>query len=173
MTGLLQALDLFVNTWANRTTIVGFFISIVGFAITIQQVMKAKSLTQEVNVAVGGVKDRLGLRAAGEQFQSVLFELDELKILHRKDVVELLPQRYTSIKRKLGSIKQNEKLTNAQQLQVQRAITALTDVENRIERSLSGQTQFEAHEFNQVTTQQADKLHAIFTKLMKDQGDAR
>lgn len=168
------ALDLFVNTWANRTTIVGFFISIVGFVITIQQVMKAKSLTQEVNVAVGGVRDRLRFQAASEQFQSVLFELDELKILHRKDVVEVLPQRYTSIKRKLAAIKQNERLSNAQMAQVQSSITVFSQIENKIEKSIDGRTGLtKASELNRIATEQADKLHGILTELMKAQGEIR
>ena len=166
MTGLFQGLDTLINTWANRTTVVGFFISILGFVFTIQQVMKAKNLTQEVNEAVGGVRDRLGFRAAGEQFQSVLFELDELKVLHRKEVIEILPQRYTSIKRKLVAIKQNNKLSDEQIAQVQSTITVLSSLQNRIEKSISGKAKpTEAHELNRVATEQADKLHAILTHL--------
>jgi hypothetical protein len=95
----------FFREWADPASVLGFLVSVVGFLITIIVVLRSKSAAEKTGEAVAEVRRKLALQTAVFDLNRVLADVDELKALHRAFAWEVLPARYSSLRRQLAAFR--------------------------------------------------------------------
>jgi hypothetical protein len=118
----------------------GLVVSIAGFTIAIWQIRRAKSVSEKVQVSVAGVRKELEQRNITVDLGELFRELEEIKHLHRLDIPEVSPRRYTSIRRKLIEVRGTSSVLSPKQRTVlQESISQFSALEKFLDSSESDQ----------------------------------
>lgn len=131
-----EGLTAFVNGTANWFTFGGFWVTVVGFAVTIWQVVKTKSTTEAVQVAVGEVKQEVSREYLSDQLRDVLDDLSEVHAMHVAKVPQLATKRHAAAKSKLIRLAEDRELVDAEKVDLQASIVQLTSIQRRIESAM-------------------------------------
>ena len=83
--------------------IFGLLLTIIGFAITIFGVFRAKGAAQRADEATRNLKSMMLRIDTVADLSAAMAVMDELKRLHRDDDWTLLPERYSTLRRTLIS----------------------------------------------------------------------
>lgn len=161
-----------VHNWADYASVLGVVISIVGFAGTIVSLIRSRSASQRVAVAVGEVRQKLEAQAAVADLTRALHDVDELRELHRSGAWEVLPSRYAHLRRAVLAIKLGHTtLTRPQKAALQGIMQQFTTIEEIVERSLDRKRPpDDIPELNRVAAEQGDKLSAILVAVQQTIG---
>ncbi len=158
--------------WAEWT---GFVIGIVGFVITIWQVIAAKQAAQEA-VSVARAAHEAASRAYTSAMRSTstddLLEcintLEDLKSLHRVNAWPVALERYGRARRSLVGIGEiHPDLNDEQKESVQFAIRQLHEIERRVEQTVAQQRTPDAEVVNRSLRRIIDKLVIVHTGVRK------
>jgi hypothetical protein len=165
----------FFRAWADPASVLGFLVSLVGFFITIVIVLRSKSAAEKTGAAVAEVRQKLALQTAVFALNRVLADVDELKALHRASSWEVLPPRYSSLRRQLAAFKGTyPDLTRKQKTTIQGIIAQFSEIESIVEESLaSKQAPPDPPSLNRIASEQGDKLNDIVIAIQKTIGGGK
>lgn len=146
-----------VGSWAS---IIAFAISLIGFVIIIYNVRKIRSISQQVR------NDLLHTNTV-LQFSSAISLMEEIKILQRKAAWEILPDRYSSLRKSLISIKQSiPDMSDENSRRVQSTISSLSNIEHEIEVCIfKGTSPPDVPGLNRTISTQIDRLQPILVEI--------
>ena len=163
------------DNWGDLASVVGVAISIIGFVFTIIGLKRSKNATQRVTEAVTEVKHKLSLQAAATDLLTLMNDIEEIKVLHRFGFWGAMPSRYSSLRKRLFSVKGNcPTLTKAQKAAIQGAIEQFKGVEEIVEVALaSNQTPPDVALLNKLATEQGDRITAVLIAIQNATGDEK
>ncbi|MGA2588416.1 MAG: hypothetical protein ABSH32_00740 [Bryobacteraceae bacterium] len=164
----------FFREWADPASVLGFLVSLIGFFITIVVVLRSKSAAERTGQAVAEVRQKLMRQTAVFDLNRVLADVDELKALHRASVWELLPARYSSLRRQLAGFRGTyPDLTRRQKATIQGIISQFSEIESIVEKSLATkQAPPDPPSLNRIAAEQSDKLNDIVIAVQQTIGGA-
>lgn len=93
-----------LSNWVNLVTVLGFVVTTVGFIITIWMLIRTKTAALAAREAAEATKLQLSRRDTISDFSSAIAIMDEIKRLHRARAWDLVPDRYSILRRLLTSI---------------------------------------------------------------------
>ena len=141
-------------------SIIALVISIIGFGVIIYNVIKTRGISLQVRNDL--------LRADTVlQFSSAISAMEEIKTLHREGAWRILPDRYSSLRKTLISIKQsNIDLSVEQSRNVQITISSLSNIEHEIEKcSFHKTSPTDVPRLNKTISTQIDRLQPILVEI--------
>lgn len=161
------------NSIGDYASIVGVLISLFGFIITIINVIKSKKTVEQTNTIAKRVREDLIKTDIVMEFSSLLSELEEVKRLHRKNAWEILPDRYSSLRKKLYNIKNSYSNFEGEQLvTIQIAIQSLQNIEEKVDKAVFlGKEPDEVYKLNKSISSQSDKLTEILNDIKSKIGN--
>ena len=162
----------FEEHWGDIASVVGLIISIVGFIVTIRNVKRSKTAAQRAEEAATQTRDAIIRAETIIDFSAALTIMDEIKRLHRAGAWNYLPDRYSTLRKMLISIRTaNITLSVQHQTALQGAIQHFSNIERRIERALiSNSAKPDAAKLNAIVSTQIDKLSEVLTAIRQQIG---
>jgi cell fate (sporulation/competence/biofilm development) regulator YlbF (YheA/YmcA/DUF963 family) len=161
-----------VLTWfvphdiGSTAAIADFFISIIGFAITIYGVNKAKSAAEAAKRAARETQERVQKFDTIVDFSAAIAILEEIKRLHREQAWQTLLERYSAMRKLLVQIRHSGiALTDEQNTVVQRSLTHLITLEDQVERAIATDVKLKVSKSNLLISEDVDGLVTVLTQL--------
>ena len=153
--------------WGDYSSIVGLFVALVGFAVTLRNVAKSRKAAEQAESAVASLRQKQQLFDATRDLSSALAIMDEIKRLHRAQTWIVLTDRYGALKNALISIKASHLgLTADQRSRVQSAITHFTQMERQIEEVVAGSKEPpDVPQLNKVVSTQIERLTLTIAEI--------
>lgn len=146
-------------------SILGIIFSIVSFIIIIVNVNKNKQISQQVR------NDILKFDTLSD-FSNAMSCMEEIKRLHRKEAWDLLPERYSSLKKSLIAIRTScPNMPDEHKKKIQSAIQTFSSLEIEMDTALIKKTPPpDAAVANKIITRHIDKLQPILVDIRNDIG---
>lgn len=155
-----------VQRLGDLASMAGLLVSVVGFALTIWGVMRSKGAAERAEQAAAETRQTIRLLDTVVDFTTAIGALEEIKRLHRTANWPLLPERYTTIRRLLVTLRTtNPHMTSNQRNVVQSALANLIVIENLVEKGLVNPGSLNAAKFNSSISNDIDNLLAVLTEL--------
>lgn len=157
--------------WGDLTddvlTILSLVLTIVGFGITIYNVVRAKRAAKYAQDAVDEVREDILRIDMVAEFSSALAAMDEIKRLHRQKAWDVLPDRYAALRRSLVEIRSaNPNLPEHHKVALQSSIVRFRGFESQIEEALVlDEKPSNVAKLNETISEQVDDLQAILTEV--------
>lgn len=149
------------------SSIVGLFISVIGFAVTIWGVIKSKNAAESTKETAEKMQKDLRRLDTIVDISSVVGIMEEIKRHHRNNNWIILPDRYSSLRGKLVLIKSTHNdLTDKQKTFLQSAIQQSKLIEENVEKALS--KNLEPQNFaklNKLLSDEIDKLNEVMAEI--------
>jgi hypothetical protein len=167
----LNALTNFIKDhWGDIASVTGVLISIVGFVITITSVIRSKKAAQRAEEAVQDVRRSILRADTVMELSQAVTIMEEIKRLHRTLAWGLLPDRYSTLRRLLISIRSaNPGLRDQHLAALQGSILQFTQIEKKVERSLAGGgSPPNVALLNEIVAEQADKINEVLVTIRQD-----
>ncbi len=143
-------------------------VTIIGFVVTIINVIKSKNAATLAEETVRSVREDLRLYQTVNGFASALVTMDEIKRLHRQKEWVLLPDRYNNLRKSLISIRcENPILSENDQKEIQAAIMQFSGLEKLIDEYLSSEkkSEIDIPKINSRVSKQIDRIQELLVKL--------
>jgi|GEM_PF-586240 hypothetical protein len=163
----IEAMDQLTD-WAVRNhigdlaSVVGVLKSIVGFAVTIWNVSRSKRAARRAEEAVLEVKRGLNLFNTAVDIAAAMAIMEEIRRLHREGAWPVLPDRYSTLKRHLTTIRKTEiSLDDAHRRAILLAIQNLTGMEQEAERAIARDSPMNVPKLNRLVSKDIDRLHEV------------
>jgi len=159
--------------WGGIVNGLGLVVSVIGFAVTIWNVVRTKRASERAEQAVTILRMALNRSDAIMEVSAAIAIMEEIKRLHRAGEWKVLLDRYTTLKRLLVSIRNPENhLSDEHVGSIQSAIQHFTDIEKKVERSLAAGTtdQKKVPKLNEIVSMQIDALAAVLTEIRQEVG---
>ncbi len=157
----LQAMSI-----GDMASVAGLIITLLGFAITIFKVSRVRAASDQVNEAVQKVREDLRLMESVSDFSSALSLLEDVKRLHRQNAWHLLPEKYSSLRKLLISIKSSTPSISDDQSSIQAAISHLSTLERLVdEQSYSKESKVSVPKVNSLVSKQIDTLQEVLIRI--------
>ena len=138
--------------------IIGLFVSIAGFAIAISQIRRVKSVSEQLQGSVGEVQRHLELKSVAIDLDELVRALEEIKQLHRQNLVHALPSTYASVRRKLIEVRNRYPiLSSKQKAALQGTISRFSEFEKFLDSSQFAR-QPDVRSVNEAVNREIDKL---------------
>lgn len=152
---------------ADLLSAVALLLTIVGFIITIYNVVRAKNAATKAQEAVSEVRDDILRIDMVSEFSAALAAMEEIKRLQRQKAWTILPDRYAALRRSLVEIKSaNPDLPEHHKTDLQSSIVNLRGIERQIEDTLdSGKDPSNVTKLNDTISEQIDDLQTILTEV--------
>ncbi|RLU07406.1 hypothetical protein CS078_10330 [Pseudomonas prosekii] len=151
--------------------LLGLLISLIGFFFTIKTTLASRAASEQAAAAVESVRSDLRKGETVADFATALAVMDEIKRMHRADSLVFLPDRYSSLKKFLVSIKaSNPMLAEADQSAIQSAIAKFSAMENFIEKSIRMAVPVEHDKMNGQVSKHYDVIQALLVKIKNEIG---
>jgi hypothetical protein len=139
------------------------------------QPIKASSGESLLFYEVTGIpqlKQEIGRFESVAACAAVLAMLSEIKRHQRNGAWQLLPDRYSDLRRSLSEIRGSTPLNQEQQQAVQAALVQLRGIEEQIERHLVIEdSKLDIPKLNKVVSKQADRITEIIIAIRNTLGD--
>lgn len=157
------------GNWGDAASVVGVFISLIGFAITIVGLARSKSAARQVGAAVAAVRQQLSRQSVAVDLASLMNDIEEIKLLHRFGAWDAMPIRYSAIRKRLFLVKGSTPvLTKNQKASIQGVIEQFRTIEETVEEALaSKEPPKDVASLNKVATEQSDKLTAVLVAVQQ------
>lgn len=158
-------------SWAdpigNVSSVLGLFISLVGFGITIWTLQKTKGAAEAAKEEAERVRLELRKASAISDFSVVVSMLDEIKRLQRLKAWSSLPDRYSGIRQKLIALRTaGFALDDAKMSSIQNAITVTSKIENDLEKIIASSANPDPVKFNKIISAQIDAISEILASIL-------
>jgi hypothetical protein len=151
-------------------SVLGVIISLIGFMVTIIQVVRSKTAAEKAEMAASEVREKLKLQAVATDLSTLMVDIEEIKQAHRYGAWETMPIKYSSIRRKLFSVKANcPSLTRTQKATIQGIIEQFKDIEEIVETAIAAkQSPTDVAALNKVASAQGDKLTEVLVAVQQE-----
>jgi ribosomal protein S13 len=162
--------------WGGIVNGLGLIVSVVGFAVTIWNVVRTKRASQRAEDAVTTMRQMLNRSDAIMEVSAAITIMEEIKRLHRAGEWKVLLDRYTTLKRLLISIRNpTNHLSDDQMASIQNTIQHFSDIEGKVERAVASgiNDQPKVPKLNEVVSMQIDALAALLTDIRQEVGKDR
>jgi hypothetical protein len=114
------------NRIGDLASILGIIIALVGFAVTVTNVIKSKNAARRAEEAARTVRETIRLLDTVIDFSTAISLLEEIKRLHRTRQWALVPDRCATIRKLLVTLRASyDGLSDHQQTTIQSAIANL------------------------------------------------
>jgi hypothetical protein len=141
-------------------------ITIVGFGIAFRQIQKTKSSSEAAKTASEAVRQQIHQMNAIQGVGAAIRTLEDIRRLHRIKAWSVLPDRYTSLKSELISIRgRTPDLADSVKSEFQGAIQQITLIERQVEEALAGVGEPEINRINDVISEQIDRFAQVLADL--------
>ncbi len=173
---VLETLLKFMDSYklGDFASILGLIISLFGFGVTIFAVFRSKEAAERAAAVVETVRKDLRKSETVADFASALAVMAEIKRLHRQHSLQLLPDRYSSLRKSLISIRSsNPILTDSDKKIIQSSITQFSSIELRIDEHLlkNASTDLNFSKINGIVSKQIDKIQEVLIRLRTEIGE--
>jgi hypothetical protein len=160
------------NNWGDIASVIGLIITIISFIVILINVLRSRRAAEQAKIAVAQVRDDLSKVDTVAEFSTALSAMEEIRRLHRKDAWEILPDRYSSLRKSLISIRSsNPDMLKEYKKAFQSAIQIFSSIEDQVEVALSQKkSPPDAAELNKVISIQIDKLQEILIEMKNQIG---
>lgn len=157
----------------DLASIASLLVALVGFAITIVNVLKSKRASEVASESAARVREDLKRMETVSDFSAVLISLEDIKRLHRDNAWQHLPERYSSLRKTLIAIRGDQhNLSDEDKSVIQSAITKLSTLEYNLDKHLhSNEYTIDVPKVNSIVTRQIDQLHAVLVRLRDEVGE--
>ena len=154
------------NRVGDLVGILGLFVSLIGFFITIVGVTRSQGAARRAEEAAKATRDSIRLLDTVMDFSAAISTLEEIKRMHRRSEWNLLPDRYSTIRKLLITLRSSgQELSDTHSAAIQAALTNLRDIETQVEKSATNQTSLKAAKFNSLISADIDNLLAVLNEL--------
>lgn len=160
------------NNIGDVASILGVIIAIIGFAVIIINVWRSKKTVQQATQTILKVREDMLRANTVAEFSSALTSMEELKKLHRQKAWELLPERYSALRKSLISIRgANPNLRDIHKAALQSAIQHFSGLEKQVEESLTtnGEPPNVA-KINSIVSRQINRLQEVLVEIRNEIG---
>ncbi len=152
-------------------SILGFFVSLVGFSWTILLAWRSKKAAEMAQAEVRSVKQAIARSSTIADFSAAITTMNEIKRLHRVEAWVILPDRYAALRNMLLSIRSmNPDLREEYRTVIQNALQQFNDIEKAVERSLVSNKPLNRARLNAIVSVQVDRLIEILEEIKRDRG---
>jgi phage shock protein A len=149
------------------SSITGVLVSLIGFCLTIRNVLQSKKAAEEAKQAAESARSEIHRTDAIIVLAEAATAMEEIKRLQRQNAWAILPDRYSALRNALTAIRASQtQLTVDQKSSLQGAIEQFRSIENKIDRALADE-QISANmpALNKIVSQQIEKVTEILTCL--------
>lgn len=145
-------------------------VSLAGFTFAIWQIMRAKSLAEQLKTAVNDLRNQLERKTAATRLNELIRDLEEVKEFSRAEISALSQKRFTAIRLKLIDIRHSFGGWSAeQQIVIQKSITQFSNIERLLDSALKG-NQIGPKGLSKKLNQQIDKLATLLAVVQNEGG---
>lgn len=143
-----------------------------GFVVTIVSVVASKKAAQRAEDAALEVRDKFLRTDTVMELSGAIAIMEEIKRMHRLDIWSLLPDRYSSLKRLLVTIRtSNPSLLPEHRALLLGAIQQFSDIERKVERALANHSSpSNVAKLNEIVSLQLDHTNEILAALRQEIG---
>ena len=125
----------------SAASVLGLFATVLGFLITIWNVRRSRTAAEQARAAATTVQRELSRLDAIADVSAAITTMEEIKRLQRQLAWSILPDRYSSLRKHLITIKAAFiGLSDHQRSVLQNAIQHFASIEDHIEKSGGAQT---------------------------------
>jgi hypothetical protein len=160
------------NGLGDLASIAGLFLTLIGFTFTLYGLNKSRSAAESASTAAREAKDAILRTETISNFSSTVTAMEEVKRLHRAEAWEIMPDRYSFLRKSLISILSNNgTLSNEHKTLIQGAIVQFRELEGSVESYLSNKKASpNSARLNKIVTAQIDKLDEVLNKIKLESG---
>lgn len=171
----MNQISSFASNWSSAIGLTDLLLGVVGFAVTLIAVLRSKRSADAAAESAANAKAALLHAAAIWEVSAALATMDEVKRLQRLDAWQLLPDRYSTLRRSLITIRASApRLTEQQGSIIQGAIQHFSHFEEQVERGLAGKKPLpDPARLNKIVSAQADLLGEVLGALKLELGGKR
>jgi hypothetical protein len=142
------------GNWGDLASVLGVLISVIGFAFTLIGLARSKSAARQASEAVADVRQKLSLQGVAVDLNTLMSDIEEIKLLHRFGAWDAMPIRYAAVRKKLFTVK-GTSLTKSQKSSIQGIIEQFRAIEEIVEVALaSKQSPQDIASLNKLATEQ-------------------
>lgn len=151
-------------------SVLGVLISVIGFIITIIQVVRSKTAAERASTAASEVRDKLTWQTMAADLSTLMVDIEEIKQAHRSGAWDIMPIKYSSVRRKLFAVKANTpSLTKTQKATIQGIIEQFKDIEEIVETAIAEKkSPTDVAGLNKVASAQGDKLTEVLVAVQQE-----
>jgi cell division protein FtsX len=155
------------NHLGDIASVIGILISLIGFFITIWNVIKSRKAAQKAEEIVQKVREDISKIETIEEFSKAIATIDEIKRLNRDGAWPILPERYSALRKSLISIKiSNPNMPENDKVILSNALRHTSNMEDQIEKFIIDKSlSVDISKFNKIISQQGDRLTEILVSL--------
>lgn len=156
--------------WGDVASIFGLVLGIFGFGFTLYGVAKSRTAAESANDAAQDAKSAIVRAETISSFSSAVTVMEEVKRLHRAEAWEIMPDRYSYLRKALISIlSNNSDLSEDHKTLLQSAIVQFRELENSVETYLvNKKISPNSAKFNKIVTTQIDKLDEVLNFIKSE-----
>ena len=148
--------------------VLGLLITVLGFLVTIWQVVKSRRISTKALEIANQVREELARFDMAGEISVAITVMEEIKRSHRRGEVDHLPDKYSHLRRSIISLRSNGvPLSEADQKVLQDAVSQLAASERYIERHLASAdaSKLDVPRMNSIMSAQIDGLYGLFVRL--------
>ena len=155
------------NGIGDYASIMALFITIVGFVLTFIKVLQSKKIAEQSKEIAEKIRTDIMRTDTVIEFSNAISTMDEIKRLHRKNAWEILPERYSVLRKTLISIKTSSKDLSDNQIKIlQSAIQNFKNIEEQVEIALlQNKIPDNIDKLNKIISLQSDKLQETLIEI--------
>jgi hypothetical protein len=160
------------NHLGELSSVTGVLIGVIGFIITIWNVVKSRKASQKAEAMVSKVREDISKMETIEEFSKAIATINEIKRLNRDSTWSILPERCSALRRSLISIKtSNQNMPDCDRTIITNAIQHISNIESQIEKVIfDSSIAVDIPKLNKIISQQADKLTEILNGIKSNIG---
>ena len=87
------------NHVGDLASIAGIFITIIGFCVTLWNVWRSRSAAERAEMAANEARRMIRSYETVAEFSSAITLMEEIKRLHRSRQLDMLPDRYSALRK--------------------------------------------------------------------------
>ena len=161
--------DIELNRLGDITSIIGLVATIGGFVLALRQIRKTRSASESALEASESVRQQILQMNALQEITTAIRAFEDIRRLHSHKVWEVLPDRYTTLKLNLISIKgRTPNLSEGQKKQIQSAITQLSVIEGEVGGVIDGGQEPEIERINRIVSKQIEGLGYVLVEIQNN-----
>lgn len=154
------------NHIGDLASIAGLVVSIVGFLVTIVGVWRSKSAAERAERAANEARRQIRAYETVADFSATIALMEEIKRLHRANQLDMLPDRYATLRKALIGVRRLSPSLQAQHDTIlQAAVSTLSTMEDIIEKAISNQSAPDFVKMNRAMSKNIDNLHAVLLDI--------
>ncbi|NOX36077.1 MAG: hypothetical protein GXO78_00920 [Calditrichaeota bacterium] len=159
--------ELSLNTIGNFASVIGAILTVLGFGFTLFKIKKVRNAAESARQAAIETCRSIRRFDASVELASVVETIDEIKRLQRENSWKVVPDRYSTARKKLIMIKlHHPDLSNQHKRIIQSVIQHLENMESDIEKGLAKEENLPSvANLNILLSEQRDKIWELATEL--------